>query len=106
MQARLAAMPRPEEGAKPDDERAELEEQLELLRHPLSLTYRTYLEPEIRALEAKVAELEAQMEQGGRGSGRQLAQIQARLAAARQEGELVADTTPMSRGRCEYHPTP
>src|SRR5207245_7411371 len=104
MQARLAAMPRPEEGAKPDDERAELEEQLELLRHPLSLTYRTYLEPEIRALEAKVAELEAQMEQGGRGSGRQLAQIQARLAAARQEGDLVAGTRRKERRRREYHP--
>ena len=104
MQARLAAMPRPEEGAKPDDERAELEEQLELLRHPLSLTYRTYLEPEIRALEAKVAELEAQMEQGGRGSGRQLAQIQARLAAARQEGDLVAVTRRKDGRLREYHP--
>src|SRR2546428_9220572 len=103
MQARLAAMPRPEEGAKPDDERAELEEQLELLRHPLSLTYRTYLEPEIRALEAKVAELEAQMEQGGRGSGRQLAQIQARLAAARQEGDLVAGNPPERAGLPGLH---
>src|SRR3989449_4480529 len=106
MQARLAAMPRPEEGAKPDDERAELEEQLELLRHPLSLTYRTYLEPEIRALEAKVAELEAQMEQGGRGSGRQLAQIQARLAAARQEGDLVAGAPPKDGRPGGDHPEP
>src|SRR2546428_7549761 len=104
MQGRLAAMPRREEGAKPDGERAELEEQLDLLRHRISLTYRTYLEPEIGALEAKVAELEAQMEQGGRGSGRQLAQIQERLAAARQEGDLVAVTRRKDGRLREYHP--
>ena len=92
MQARLAGMPKPEEGGKPNDERTALEEEIELLRHPLSVTYRAYLEPEIRALEAKVAELEGQMEQGSRGAGRQLGQIQARLAAASQEGDLVAGT--------------
>src|SRR3989475_8323046 len=104
MQARLAGMPKPEEGGKPNDERTALEEEIELLRHPLSVTYRAYLEPEIRALEAKVAELEGQMEQGSRGAGRQLGQIQARLAAASQEGDLVAVTRRKDGRLREDHP--
>ncbi len=104
LEAQLAAMPKADGGSEPDEARQEVEEQLQLLRHPLSLTYRAYLETEIRALEVKAAQLEGQVEQGNRGAARQLTQIQARLAAARQEGDLVAVTRRKDGRLREYHP--
>ena len=103
-EAQLAAMPKADGGTEPDEARQEIEEQVELLRHPLSTTYQAYLEPEIRALETKATQLEAQSEQGNRGAARQLAQVQARLAAARQEGDLVAVTRRKDGSLREYHP--
>jgi peptide/nickel transport system ATP-binding protein len=104
LQERLAAMPKSDDGSRVDPERSRLEEAFERVRHPLSATYRTYLEPEIRALEAKVAQLEGQLEAGGRAVERQLAQARARLAAATQEGDLVAVTRRKDGSLREYHP--
>ena len=104
LKARLAGMPRSDDGSPVDPERSKLEEAFELVRHPLSATYRTYLEPEIRALEAKVAQLEGQLEAGGRAVERQLAVARARLAAAMQEGDLVAITRRKDGSLREYHP--
>jgi len=104
LRARLAGMPRSDDGSPVDPERSKLEEAFELVRHPLSATYRTYLEPEIRALEAKVAQLEGQLEAGGRAVERQLAVARARLAAAMQEGDLVAITRRKDGSLREYHP--
>lgn len=102
LQTRIAQLPA-STGSR-DDGRKELDEQLELLRHPLSQTYAHYLEAEIRELEAQVTQLEQQSQAGTRASQRQLAQAQARLAAARQEGDLLAITRRKDGSLREYHP--
>ena len=103
LQTRIAQTPIPT--SPKEDGRHEMEEQLELLRHPLSQTYLRYLEAEIRELGAKVAQLEQQEEAGStRASQRQLAQARSRLAAARQEGDLLAITRRKDGSLREYHP--
>jgi peptide/nickel transport system ATP-binding protein len=102
LQNRIAQIPAPT--SSKENGRQELNEQLELLRHPLSETYVHYLEAEIRELEAKVARLEEQTQAATRASQRQLAQAQARLAAARQEGDLLAITRRKDGRLREYHP--
>jgi peptide/nickel transport system ATP-binding protein len=103
LQTRIAQLPATTDSK--EDGRQELDDQLEVLRHPLSQTYMQYLGAEIQELESKVAQLEQQAQTGGpRGSVRQLAQLQARLAAARQEGDLLAITRRKDGSLREYHP--
>ncbi len=102
--ARLASIPRVEDGGRGVSDRAALEEEIETLRHPMGQTYRRYLDPEIRALGTKVAQLEAKAEGGSRAARQQLADASVRLQAAKQEGDLV-DITRRPDGRLrEYHP--
>jgi peptide/nickel transport system ATP-binding protein len=102
LQTRIAQTPVPT--SSKDDGRQALAEQVELFRHPLSQTYVHYLEAEIRDLESKVAQLEQQAQAGTRATQRQLAQAQARLAAAKQEGDLLAITRRKDGRLREYHP--
>ncbi len=102
--ARLESLPKVEGDAKATTERSALAEEIEVLRHPMGLTYRKYLEPEIHALEAKVGQLEPKAEGGSRTARQQLAEAAVRLQAAKQEGDLV-DITRRHDGRLrEYHP--
>ena len=74
------------------------------LRYPLSSTYRTYLREEIATLARQVRDLSHRTEAGDAEAARRLRTARARLAAARQEGDLV-DLTRRSDGRLrEYHP--
>ncbi len=101
LEARLASMPKTEDGGK---EREELEEQVELLRHPLGSTYRKYLAQEIQALEAKVTQLQAKVEAGSRAAKQQFDLAAVRLQAARQDGDLVDVTRRKDGSLREYHP--
>jgi peptide/nickel transport system ATP-binding protein len=104
LQAKLEAMPKAEDGSKPAMERTDLVEELEVLRHPMAITYRKYLEPEIKSLEAKVTQLESKAEGGSRAAHQELAETLVRFQAAKQEGDLV-DVTRRRDGRLrEYHP--
>jgi peptide/nickel transport system ATP-binding protein len=103
LQARLDAMPNPDNGSRADTERQKLEQELDVLRHPLGVTYRNYLAPEIQSLEARVGKLQIEAEGGSTAAQRQLAQATARLAAAKQEGDLVGITRRKDGRLREYH---
>jgi peptide/nickel transport system ATP-binding protein len=82
----------------------DLEERVEVLRHPLSETYRAYLGPEVRALRAQVARFQERIRLGDGTARKELREAQSRLTAASQEGDLIA-VTRRSDGRLrDYHP--
>ncbi len=82
----------------------ELRRKVDALENPLSETYRTYLAPEIQALERTVRDLTMKFEAGDKTSRRALAEAKNRLAAATQNGDLI-DITRRPDGRLrEYHP--
>ena len=82
----------------------ELAERIRVLRHPLTATYREYLNDEIRTLDQKVKDLSGQSESGGDPVKRQIREARYRLAAATQEGDLL-DIVRRPDGRLhEYHP--
>ncbi len=76
----------------------------ELLEHPLSSTYRDYLKEEIKTLTKQVEDLEYQVQSGSRTASRSLAEARARLAAARQEGDVIDVTRRNDGSLREYHP--
>ena len=101
MKARLAQMP-PEDDSS--EAREELMEQIAVLEHPLSETYRKHLDPEIDALRKKVDSLTDRWEANDQTVRRPLVEARKRLAAATQEGDLI-DITRLKDGRLrEYHP--
>jgi peptide/nickel transport system ATP-binding protein len=101
MKARLAQMPA-EDGSS--EAREELLEQIEALEHPLSETYRKYLDPEIVALRKKVDSLSDRWEANDQTVRRPLLESRKRLEAATQVGDLI-DITRLKDGRLrEYDP--
>ncbi len=93
------------EGKDVVERRQEVEEHVEVLRHPLSETYRQYLRAEIQELEKKVHDLSART-QGSSDPAlrRRLMDANDRFAAAKQEGDLI-DIVRRPDGRLrEYHP--
>jgi peptide/nickel transport system ATP-binding protein len=101
MRARLAQMPADDDSS---DAREELMQQIGVLEHPLSETYRMHLVPEIEALRKKVDSLTERWEANDQTVRRPLLESRSRLAAATQEGDLI-DITRLKDGRLrEYHP--
>lgn len=91
-----------DDGSSP--EREELLERIKAFEHPLSETYRAYLQPEIAALRKKVEALTARWEANDQTVRRPLIEARKRLAAATQDGDLI-DITRLKDGRLrEYHP--
>jgi len=87
------------------DGRKAIEERVDRLRYPLSSVYRMYLRDEIADLEARIRELTPRAEGGNAAARRDLREVRLRLAAARQQGDLV-DLTRRPDGRLrEYHPS-
>ncbi len=78
--------------------REELSERAEALRHPLSATYRKYLESEIKTLKSRVDSLQPRAAAGDTASRRLLAEANTRLQGATQAGDLV-DLTRLADGR-------
>ena len=79
-------------------------ERADLLEHPLSTTYREYLKAEIEALSKQVEKLEYDMQSGTKLSRRALSEARARLAAAKQEGDVIDVTRRKDGSLREYHP--
>ncbi len=76
----------------------------ELLEHPLSSTYREYLKAEIETLSKQVEKLEYDVQSGSKAARRSLAEARARLAAAKQEGDVIDVTRRKDGSLREYHP--
>ena len=76
----------------------DLAQKIDDLQHPLSSTYRQYLKPEIASLRSNVEALRARVQTGDRAARRPLADANARLQGASQEGDLV-DLTRLPDGR-------
>ena len=76
----------------------DMEDRIRSLRHPLSATYREYLEPELKQLRSKVESLQARAAAGDANSRRLLGDLNARLQGASQSGDLV-DMTRLPDGR-------
>ncbi len=85
-------------------QRQALAEKIELLRHPLSGTYRAYLAQEIQTLKATVLDLSAKVQAGDRAARRVLSEARNRLAAATQDGDLLDITRRPDGSLREYHP--
>ncbi len=104
LQARLSQMPVPaEDGASP--EFRALQDQIDELMHPLTITYRRFLAQELEDLQRKVLDLTTRAQAGDAKSNRVLGAATARLKAASQDGDLLAITR-LKDGRLrEYHPT-
>ena len=104
LEAKLETVPKAEGDSKGAAEVSRLEEQLAVLRHPLGVTYRKYLESDITALETKADQLRERAQGGSRAARQALPDAEARLRAASQDGDLV-DVTRRKDGRLrEYHP--
>ncbi len=98
----LAAGSAPE--AEPKKGKKEPDDGGPRLARPLSSDYRKALAPEIDSLEKQFEKLKGRWEAGDQKVRRPLLETQKRLAAAKQEGDLV-DITRLSDGRLrEYHP--
>ena len=101
LKTRLQQMPA-EDGTSA--ERDALLDKISELEHPLTETYRHYLEPEITALTKKVDSLTARWEANDQTVRRPLVESRRRLEAAKQDGDLIAITR-LKDGRLkEYHP--
>jgi peptide/nickel transport system ATP-binding protein len=74
------------------------------VEYPLSVTYRDYLKTEISTLTKQVEQLEYQVQSGSRTARRSLGEARARLAAARQEGDVIDITRRTDGSLREYHP--
>ncbi len=101
LRAKLAQTPK-EDGSSQD--RQELEEEIGRLENPLSETYRTHLDAEIKTLQKQVDTLTERWQANDPSVRRPLIEARRRLSAATQEGDLV-DITRLPDGRLrEYHP--
>lgn len=102
--AELEALEKAPETKETDAKREALSRKVEVLEHPLSQTYRTYLASEINALEGMVHDQTAKVQAGDRTARRALAEAKNRLAAATQSDDML-DITRRPNGRLkEYHP--
>ena len=103
LEAKLEQFPKEGDESVASERRA-LEDQIELMKHPLAETYRTYLVKEVENLQAKVENLRTRAEAGDAKAGRLLGDAMARLDAANQGGDLLGITR-LKDGRLrEYHP--
>ena len=104
MGGKLSQLPNPEDDRKAAQQRSSLQNKLLGLESPLSSTYRKYLAPEIASLEKKLDQLTQRWQAGDRSVRRPILEAQGRLAAARQEGDLVDVTRRPDGSLREYHP--
>jgi peptide/nickel transport system ATP-binding protein len=103
-EADLARRSRPDTPGKEPADQQKLVEKIDVLRHPLSSTYREYLAPEIAALKKQEDALESRLEGADRKAKQAYWESRFRHEAARQEGDLI-DITRRQDGRLrEYHP--